>query len=147
MATRAGRVPYLEIAADVREQIRVGSLPIGTKLPALRAMATTYTVAPGTVAAALDLLRSEGLIDTVQGKGSEVIATPAEGGTGSESESPGALQDLETRLNTKIDSLRENFERLEAQVMAVYSARGQSYSHEDEDLTVETRDVGLWPAA
>jgi DNA-binding GntR family transcriptional regulator len=140
MATRAGRVPYLEIAADVREQIRAGSLPIGAKLPALRAMASTYTVAPGTVAAALDLLRSEGLIDTVQGKGSEVIATPAESGSRPEAE-PGALQDLETRLNTRIDSLREDFERLEAQMMAVYSTRGQSYSHEGEE-DVDTRDVG-----
>ncbi|HEX3922116.1 MAG TPA: GntR family transcriptional regulator [Streptosporangiaceae bacterium] len=146
MATRAGRVPYLEIAADVREQIKTGSLPIGAKLPALRAMAATYAVAPGTVAAALDVLRSEGLIDTVQGKGSEVIANPAEGGTGPESESP-AVRELDTRLSAEIASLREDVEHLQAQMMAAYSARGQSYSHDEERADIQTRDVGLWPAA
>jgi DNA-binding GntR family transcriptional regulator len=144
MATRAGRVPYLEIAEDVREQIRTGSLPVGTKLPALRAMAGTYAVAPGTVAAALELLRREGLIDTVQGKGSEVIAAPAEGVGEPESELSRALQDLETRFSTEIASLRGDVEHLQAQMMAVYPARGQSYLHEDEEAAEKTRDVGLW---
>jgi DNA-binding GntR family transcriptional regulator len=141
MATKATRVPYLEIAADLREQIRSGHLVIGAKLPALRSMAATYAVAPGTVGAALEILRREGLIDTVQGKGSAVIATPGELSPGPESEpQAAALRDLETRLSAEIAGLREDVERLQAQMMAIYPARGETYPHEDTAAS-KTRNV------
>ena len=77
-ATRASRVPYLEIAAEIREQIRSGRLTPGVKLRSLRSMAADYSVAQGTVGAAMEVLRAEGLIDTVQSKGSVVVAVPDE---------------------------------------------------------------------
>jgi DNA-binding GntR family transcriptional regulator len=39
-------------------------------------MAADYSVAQGTVGAAMEVLRAEGLVDTVQGKGSVVVAVP-----------------------------------------------------------------------
>ena len=72
------RVPYLEIAADIREQIRSGRLMPGDKLKSFRSLATDYSVAQGTVGAAMEVLRAEGLIETVQGKGSVVVAVPGE---------------------------------------------------------------------
>ena len=138
---KATRVPYLEIAADIREQIRSGHLPVGAKLQALRAMAAAYAVAPGTVGAALEVLRSEGLIDTVQGKGSAVIAVPGELSPGPEPALQTAVRDLETRFGAEIAGLREDVERLQAQMMVVYPARGERYPHEDE-AAAETRDVG-----
>jgi DNA-binding GntR family transcriptional regulator len=75
---KASRVPYLEIAADIREQIRSGRLAPGDKLKTVRSLATDYSVAQGTVGAAMEVLRAEGLIDTVQGKGSVVAAVPGE---------------------------------------------------------------------
>ena len=75
---KASRVPYLEIAAEIREQIRSGRLAPGDKLRPVRSMAADYSVAQGTVGAAMEVLRSEGLIDTVQGKGSVVVAVPGE---------------------------------------------------------------------
>jgi len=72
--TKASQVPYLEIAAEIREQIRSGRLMPGDKLRSVRSLAADYSVAPGTVGAAMEVLRGEGLIDTVQGKGSVVAA-------------------------------------------------------------------------
>jgi DNA-binding GntR family transcriptional regulator len=69
---KASRVQYLEIAADIREQIRSGRLMPGDKLRSLAA----DSVAQGTVGAAMEVLRAEGLIDTVQSKGSVVVAVP-----------------------------------------------------------------------
>jgi DNA-binding GntR family transcriptional regulator len=75
---RETRIPYLEVAADIREQIRSGRLAPGDKLRSLRSMAADYCVAQGTVGAAMEVLRAEGLIDTVQSKGSIVVAVPGE---------------------------------------------------------------------
>ncbi len=77
-AARETRIPYLEIAADIREQIRSGRLMPGDKLRSLRSLAADYSVAQGTVGAAMEVLRAEGLIDTVQSKGSVVVAVPGE---------------------------------------------------------------------
>ena len=77
-AMKASRVPYLEIAAEIREQIRSGRLRPGDKLRPVRSMAADYSVAQGTVGAAMEVLRAEGLVDTVQGKGSVVVAVPGE---------------------------------------------------------------------
>ena len=77
-AARETRIPYLEIAADIREQIRSGRLVPGDKLRSLRSLAADYSVAQGTVGAAMEVLRAEGLIDTVQSKGSVVVAVPGE---------------------------------------------------------------------
>ena len=77
-AARETRIPYLEIAAEIREQIRSGRLMPGDKLRTVRSMAADYSVAQGTVGAAMEVLRAEGLIDTVQGKGSVVVAVPGE---------------------------------------------------------------------
>jgi DNA-binding GntR family transcriptional regulator len=77
-AMKASRVPYLEIAAEIREQIRSGRLAPGDKLRTVRSLAADYSVAQGTVGAAMEVLRAEGLIDTVQGKGSVVVAVPGE---------------------------------------------------------------------
>jgi DNA-binding GntR family transcriptional regulator len=77
-ATKASRVPYLEIAAEIREQIRSGRLVPGDKLKTVRSLAADYSVAQGTVGAAMEVLRAEGLVDTVQGKGSVVVAVPGE---------------------------------------------------------------------
>jgi DNA-binding GntR family transcriptional regulator len=75
---KASRVPYLEIAADIREQIRSGQLTPGDKLKPVRSLAADYSVAQGTVGAAMEVLRGEGLIDTVQGKGSVVATVPGD---------------------------------------------------------------------
>jgi GntR family transcriptional regulator len=103
-------VPYLEIAGQVREQIKSGELAVGDQLKTVRALAAEHGVAQGTVASALDVLRSEGLIDTVRGKGSVVIAVPDETATSSEYvKLESALRDVLRRL----DKLEGRLEELE----------------------------------
>jgi DNA-binding GntR family transcriptional regulator len=97
---KASRVPYLEIAAEIREQIRSGRLMPGDKLKTVRSLAADYSVAQGTVGAAMEVLRGEGLIDTVQGKGSVVAAAPAAPG--------GAKPDQAVaKLSAEVAELRE----------------------------------------
>jgi DNA-binding GntR family transcriptional regulator len=50
----------------------------GDKLRSLRSLAVDYAAAQGTVGAAMEVLRAEGLIDTVQSKGSVVVAVPGD---------------------------------------------------------------------
>jgi DNA-binding GntR family transcriptional regulator len=72
------RVPYEEIAADIRAQIASGKLEPGSQIGSLRALRQHYGVAEGTVQSALRMLRDEGLVETFQGRGSYVLRTPAE---------------------------------------------------------------------
>jgi len=72
------RVPYEEIAADIRVQIAAGKLEPGRQIGSLKELREHYGVAEGTVQSALRLLRDEGLIETFQGRGSYVLRTPAE---------------------------------------------------------------------
>jgi GntR family transcriptional regulator len=73
MISRASERPaYLQIADGLREQIRDGTYPPGSKLPSESELRETWGVASKTVRAALDQLRSEGLVIGRQGVGSFV---------------------------------------------------------------------------
>lgn len=63
---------YRQIAGQIRQQIRDGRLPPGTRLPPVRELAATLTVNPNTVARAYRELESSGLLDTLQGSGTFV---------------------------------------------------------------------------
>lgn len=134
MAVKPSRVPYLEIAAAIRDLIRSGQLAPGDQLKTVRALAAEHSVALGTVGAALEVLRSEGLIDTVRGKGSVVIATPADAQSQMALALESAVQDAEARLAERFGgenaALRDDVERLQAQMMAVYDRLGMTYPHE-----------------
>jgi integrase len=72
-APRVPRGPYEVIAADLREQIVTGHLHAGDQLPTVAELATRYSVAVGTVQRAIDVLRSEGLVDASRGRRSVVV--------------------------------------------------------------------------
>lgn len=64
------RIPDRQrIAQDIREKIRTGQYPPGSKLPTLRELAVQYGVSAEPVRTALLLLTAEGLIEGQQGKG------------------------------------------------------------------------------
>jgi DNA-binding FadR family transcriptional regulator len=130
---RPSRVPYLEVAAEIREQIRSGRLAPGDRLKTVRALAAEYSVAQGTVGSALEVLRGEGLIETVHGKGSVVVASPDEASQPIATDAASAMREMEARLSAEIAEVRryteglyaqvtakvdEDIERLEAQMMA-----------------------------
>lgn len=66
--------PYLQIAAYYRDQIRKGELRPGDRFPTARAVAEAFGVSRATTDKALSLLRTEQLIRSVPGIGSEVTA-------------------------------------------------------------------------
>ncbi|MEV4552886.1 winged helix-turn-helix domain-containing protein [Nonomuraea wenchangensis] len=82
MVEKTGRPGYLQIADDLRTQIRTGSLAPGTALPSTAQLGQRYDVSASVVKAAISVLRTEGLIVGQQGKGvfvrEGVTASPEE---------------------------------------------------------------------
>jgi len=70
----AAEPPYLRIAATLREDIEIGSLPPGAKAPSTRQLAKMFGVATATAAKALDTLRREGLLRAEPRSGHVVAA-------------------------------------------------------------------------
>jgi GntR family transcriptional regulator len=68
---------YERIADDLREKIRSGELGAGTRLPAHRVMAEEYDVSEIIIRRAVDLLRTEGLVESKRGSGTYVRPRPA----------------------------------------------------------------------
>jgi DNA-binding GntR family transcriptional regulator len=70
---------YIEIADGLRERIRRGEYPVGTRIPSIAALQETYGVRGlNTVRSALRILISEGLLRSEQGVGTWVLAVPPE---------------------------------------------------------------------
>jgi GntR family transcriptional regulator len=64
---------YQQLAAILRAQIESGDLAPHRPIPSIRTLQQTYGVADGTVQKAVKLLREEGLVHTVQGRGVFVV--------------------------------------------------------------------------
>ncbi|WP_062214997.1 GntR family transcriptional regulator [Streptomyces sp. NBRC 109706] len=56
--------PYEQLCAQVSEQARGGTLPVGYRLPTVRALAAELGVAAGTVAKAYRTLEADGVVET-----------------------------------------------------------------------------------
>lgn len=72
MAERRNRTR--EIAADLRSAIQAGQYELGVALPSRAELGERYGVAPMTVRGAIEILRAEGLVETVRGSGVYVRA-------------------------------------------------------------------------
>lgn len=94
---------YWPIVEDVREQIRVGNLKPGQKLPSQAKLQQQYEQTEGIVRRALTQLRIEGLVKSHQGKGSFVRDDAAVGQPSAEY----------TALVQVIDDLQERLEQFE----------------------------------
>ncbi|MGW3332981.1 GntR family transcriptional regulator [Streptomyces rubiginosohelvolus] len=70
------RPPYVQVADYLRRQIQSGELGPGDKVPSSRELQEKFGLASATVQNAFRLLKSEGLIYSVQGRGS-FIRRPA----------------------------------------------------------------------
>lgn len=64
---------YLQVASELRRRIQAGKLPPGRRVPSEVSIEQEFGVARGTARKAILVLRDEGLIETVQGKGSFVL--------------------------------------------------------------------------
>jgi len=65
-----GPVPvYQQLASILRDQIMSGTLRPGRPIPSERTLVQNYGVAVGTIKKAIQVLRDEGLVYTVIGRG------------------------------------------------------------------------------
>lgn len=69
LSKRDGMPKYEFLYRSIRSDIRSGTLPVGTKLPAKRALARHLSVSISTVEAAFDLLVEQGYAQARQGSG------------------------------------------------------------------------------
>ena len=70
----AGATPlYEQLAEILRGQIRSGKIPTNRKLPSVKALRQQYGCAQGTAEHAIRVLKAEGLVKSVKGKGVYVI--------------------------------------------------------------------------
>lgn len=67
---------YQQLAALLREQIRAQELAPGSRMPTEAELGERYAASRNTVRLALDVLRNEGLVTSLQGRGTFVRAEP-----------------------------------------------------------------------
>jgi DNA-binding GntR family transcriptional regulator len=65
----SGTPVYLQLAAILRQMIESGKIPPDRALPSVKVLQQTYGVAQGTAEKAVGVLRHEGLVHTVMGRG------------------------------------------------------------------------------
>ncbi|GAA2064163.1 hypothetical protein GCM10009801_08590 [Streptomyces albiaxialis] len=80
LSTSDPRPPYQQAADLIRREIESGKIKPGEQVPSYRELQERFDIANMTARSALRVLRDEGLIYTVQGRGSYVAdAAPAAG--------------------------------------------------------------------
>ncbi|MET8978754.1 GntR family transcriptional regulator [Streptomyces sp. NPDC004539] len=72
-----GVAPYEQVRTQISEQARTGVLPVGYRLPTVRALAESLGLAANTVAKAYRALESDGVIETRGRNGTYVAAAGA----------------------------------------------------------------------
>ncbi|MFF8925576.1 GntR family transcriptional regulator [Streptomyces albidoflavus] len=115
--------PYRLVAEELRRQIRSGRLKPGERVPSSRDLEATYEIANMTARSALRMLRDEGLIHTMPGRGN-FVADPLPAGADPKAGTPETagsgrmptpeylelserIDALSTRLDNVIDVLME----------------------------------------
>ena len=113
------RPAYVQIAADLRDQINRGELAPGEKLPSQRALAERYDVASGTMRDALKELVREGVIGTQSTRGTIVLKVPGE---------PVTIESL----SGQVIDLVERVGVLEARLADLYARTGHNHPHDND---------------
>jgi GntR family transcriptional regulator len=91
--TRSGVPPYLQLVQQVKQDIRLGLLKEGDKIPAVREVVTMIAINPNTVVKAYRELENQGLIEKRTGIGTFVRRPP-----------DGPSPDTQALLLEKLDS-------------------------------------------
>jgi DNA-binding transcriptional regulator YhcF (GntR family) len=71
---RSPVAPYEQLRAQIAGQARAGTLPVGHRLPTVRALAGELGLAPNTVAKAYRVLEADGVVETRGRNGTFVAA-------------------------------------------------------------------------
>jgi DNA-binding GntR family transcriptional regulator len=110
------RAPYQQIANELRRAIQAAEYEAGQRLPSNRDLATAYGVAPMTVSQAFRVLREEGLVKTVQGRGVFVR------GAGSDQAAEPDPEAVLAHVNQLLESMHDQIADLETRVSRLESA-------------------------
>lgn len=113
MVKKTGRPAYLQIADDLREQIRGGSLAPGALLPSTLQLASQYEASLSVVKMAVGILRNEGLVVGQQGKG-VFVREDAEQARGPGDAAAVDLASEVTQLRTAVRDLAQRLTRVES---------------------------------
>ncbi|MER7794529.1 GntR family transcriptional regulator [Streptomyces sp. NPDC097640] len=129
--TNDPRPPYRQVADAVRRDIEAGRIKPGEQLPSYRELEERFDVASMTARSAVRVLRDEGLVYTVQGRGSYVADAVGPGGelievktyTGGRA-APGAESGPDSTkaagsLTETLHALRDELRTLNAEVKAL----------------------------
>lgn len=73
----SGIPPYLQIAQQVKQALRLGALAVGDQLPTVREVVERLVINPNTVLKAYRELEHEGLVDSRPGQGTFIVRTLA----------------------------------------------------------------------
>lgn len=129
MVERTGRPGYLQIADDLRQQIRDGRLAAGQALPSTARLREEYDVSAGVVKAAISVLRTEGAVIGQQGKGvfvrDQADAPPSVQTAPATGEDDVTMKQL-TEVLAAIRDLGERVARIERAVFPEPPQAGQS---------------------
>lgn len=74
----SGMAPYEQVRSQLARQINDGFLPVGTKLPTVRALADDLGIAPNTAARAYRELEEAGLLET-RGRAGTFVGSSGDG--------------------------------------------------------------------
>ncbi|MEU0522016.1 winged helix-turn-helix domain-containing protein [Streptosporangium sp. NPDC006007] len=105
MTAMSGTPAYVQVAEDLRTQIRTGLLAPGAQLPSMAQLQERYTVSSTVIRAALAELRRDGLVIGQQGKGVFVR-------TGGSAADPKDVDELRRRLDDLTDVVRRLDDRV-----------------------------------
>lgn len=99
---------YKQIAGDLRDRMNTGEYAPGDRLPSYRALSERYGVASETIRAALDDLRSEGLIASQSTRGTYVVNKPSASGPSPEfTKIMQRLDDMEAQIRRQTERIDE----------------------------------------
>lgn len=116
-----GRPMYLQIMEQIRHKVALGDWAAGQDIPSIRQLAADLCVSVITIKRAYQELERDGVIVTLQGRGSMVAAAPNLGGPQREQEFEAALRhavrsgallglaadEIVVRLRRAIDEIKE----------------------------------------
>lgn len=121
---------YQRIAGDLRARIASGEYPVGSKIPTNRALVERYEASLVTVAAALEVLRKDGVIKSAQGSGTFVISLPG----------PREAQPDLADLTRRVEALERHREANDVDLVGLYAKLALDQPSHQQDNGGRTRD-------
>lgn len=147
MSDPIGQPAYQQVADDLRRLITSGDLAVGDAIPSTVQLCQRYRVSVTVVRAAINQLRTEGVLRGQPGKAVYVVATPASVAADAHSLDQLAeeLAQLRARLDTEnkssddddlreaVQQLRRQVARLQTQLIDLYGKTGHNYPREQAE--------------